>query len=298
MLEFKEIELSDKEWIQPLLELSDYQGCEYNFTNNYVWKDIYDVTVSRWQDFYICKYGDSFAFPAGRGDVRGLLAELKSYCDAQGYPLKFASMDKSVKLMLERDFPGEFEFSTSEGAYDYIYTAESLRTLKGKKLHSKRNYINRFKELPYTFERITPENIDECRKMSTEWCVRNNCENNSEKSDEMCAVGMGLQHFFELGLEGGLIRVDGAVQAFSYGERQNSNTFVTHVEKAFTDYDGAYPMINYLIANELCGGYEYINREEDMGEENLRKAKRSYHPAYMLEKYRAVYVGNGFDERK
>ncbi len=288
--------MSDKEWIQPLLELSDYQGCEYNFTNNFVWKDIFDITVARWQDFYICKYGDGFAFPAGRGDVKGLIARLKRYCRENGLPLKFTSMDKSAKLLLEKEFPDEFEFSFDEGMFDYIYRAEALRTLKGKKLHSKRNYVNRFKALEYIFERITPENIDDCRKMSVEWCRRNNCDACPEKSDEMCAVGVGLEHFFELGLEGGLIRVNGEVQAFSYGERQNSDTFVTHVEKAFTDYDGAYPMINYLIANELCEGYEYINREEDMGEENLRKAKRSYAPAYMLEKYRAVYIG--CDERK
>ncbi len=291
MLKFKEIDISDKQWIQPLLELSDYQGCEYNFTNNFVWKDIFDNTISRWQDFYICKSGDGFIFPAGRGDVKGLIHELDGYCRSVGLKLKFVSMDKSAKLLLEQEFPGEFEFFAKEDYFDYIYSAESLRTLKGKKLHSKRNYINRFKELDYTFERITPDNIAECMEMSAEWCRRNNCEINPDKSDEMCAVGVGLEHYFELGLEGGLIRVNGKVQAFSYGERQNSNTFVTHVEKAFTDLDGAYPMINWLIANELCSGYEYINREEDMGEENLRKAKRSYHPAYMLEKYSAVRIG-------
>ena len=293
MLKFKEPELSDKEWVRSLLRLSDYQGCEYNFTNNFAWKDIFDTKISRWQDFYICRFGDGFAFPAGRGDIHGVLVQLYEYSASIGVPFKFTSMDKSAKLLLEREYPGQFVFSTSEGMYDYIYTSESLRTLKGKKLHSKRNYVNRFSTLNYTFERITPDNIADCRRMSSEWCRRNSAVPNEGRAEEMCAVGVGPQHFFELGLEGGLIRVNGEVQAFSYGERQNSDTFVTHVEKAFTDFDGAYPMINYLMANEFCGGYKYINREEDMGEENLRKAKRSYHPAYMLEKYRAEYVGGG-----
>ena len=113
----------------------------------------------------------------------------------------------------------------------------------------------------------------------------------------MCAVGIGLEHFFDLGLVGGILRVDGRIQAFSYGEQQCSDTFVTHVEKAFTDYDGAYPMINYMMANRFCKGLEYINREEDRGEENLRKAKKSYHPCFMVEKFSAVYnAGKGQSE--
>ena len=270
MLELKKIELSDKKWIDPLLKLSDYRGCEYNFTNNYVWSNIYGITVGRFQDFYVSKHGNEFVFPAGKGDTDALLSELKNYCDSTGIQFKFCSMD--IKDL-----------------YDYVYESKSLATLSGKKLHSKRNYINRFKSLDWSFEDITPENIDECRQMSLEWCRRNNCDENEEKSEEMCAVGMGLAHFFELGLVGGILRVDGKIQAFSYGERQNSDTFVTHVEKAFTDYDGTYPMINYMMANRFCKELEYINREEDMGEENLRKAKRSYYPCFMVEKFSAVY---------
>ena len=178
-----------------------------------------------------------------------------------------------------------------------MYQSQSLATLGGKKLHSKRNYINRFKQLNWSFEDITPDNIDECKQMSLEWCIRNDCDKSEDKSEEMCAVGIGLEHFFDLGLVGGILRVDGRIQAFSYGEQQCSDTFVTHVEKAFTDYDGAYPMINYMMANRFCKGLEYINREEDMGEENLRKAKKSYHPCFMVEKFSAVYnAGKGQSE--
>lgn len=291
MLEFKEIELKDKEWIDPLLRISDYRGCEYSFANNYVWKNIYDITISRFQDFYITKHGDSFTFPAGQGDVKQLIGELLEYCQKMNMPLKFNSMDISAKEMLERDFGGKFKFDTNEDFYDYVYESQSLSTLAGKKLHSKRNYINRFKQLDWSFEEITPDNIHECEKMSREWCKRNNCDDNGEKSDEMCAVGVGLADFFELGLCGGILRVEGRIQAFSYGEQLNSDTFVTHVEKAFTDYDGAYPMINYLIADKFCKDFKYINREEDMGEENLRKAKRSYRPVFMVEKFSAEYIG-------
>ena len=297
MLELKKIELSDKQWIDPLLKLSDFRGCEYNFTNNFVWSGVYNITVGRFQDFYVSKHGNCFVFPAGKGDTDALLSELKNYCDSTGIPFEFCSMDIKDKQMLEQRYPGMFTFDTSEDLYDYVYQSQSLATLGGKKLHSKRNYINRFKQLNWSFEDITPENIDECKQMSLEWCIRNDCNKSEDKSEEMCAVGIGLEHFFDLGLVGGILRVDGRIQAFSYGEQQCSDTFVTHVEKAFTDYDGAYPMINYMKENMFCKGLEYINREEDMGEENLRKAKKSYHPCFMVEKFSAVYnAGKGQSE--
>lgn len=291
MLQFKPIELTDKPWIDELLALSDFQGCEYNFTNNFVWRNIYGISICRFKDFYIVKSSKGFFFPAGQGNIRELIKELSDYSTKKGEKLRFVTMDKTSKEQLEKEFPGSFVFQTDEDVYDYVYTTESLSTLSGKKLHSKRNYINRFKQLDWSFEQISEDNIDECREMSTLWCKLNNCDMNEEKADEMCSVENGLDNFKALGLEGLILRVNGKIQAFSYGEKLNSDTFVTHVEKALTEYDGTYPMINYLMANEICKGFKYINREEDMGEENLRKAKRSYRPCFMIEKFSADYIG-------
>ncbi len=291
MLKFKTIEPDDKSWIDELLKISDFRGCEYNFTNNFVWRNIYDVTICRYKDFYIVKQGEQFIFPAGKGNVDELIAELSAYCKENGTQLYFSSMDKATKEMLEKKYGSQFTFTFDEGYFDYIYESEALRTLAGKKLHSKRNYINRFKALNWSFEDITEDNISECCEMSSRWCELNNCEENSDKAEEICAVSAGLQYFKELQLCGGILRVNGAIQAFSYGERLNSDTYVTHVEKAFTEFDGTYPMINYLMANRFCADVKYINREEDMGEENLRKAKRSYRPVFMHEKFRAEYNG-------
>ena len=291
MLKFRPIELNDKPWIDELLRLSDYQGCEYNFTNNYVWRNIYGISICRFMDYYIVKSGNGFFFPAGTGDIKALVEMLSDYSESMGERLKFVTMDKSARMLLEKEFPGKFTFATNEDYYDYVYTSESLATLSGKKLHSKRNYINRFKQLDWSYERINEGNIHECKEMSTLWCQQNNCDMNEEKAEEMCSVENGLDNFKALQLEGLVLRVGGEIQAFSYGERLNSNTFVTHVEKALTEYDGTYPMINYLMANEFCKELMYINREEDMGEENLRKAKRSYRPCFMIEKFSAVYNG-------
>ena len=124
--------------------------------------------------------------------------------------------------------------------------------------------------------------------MNEEWCRRNDCMNNLGISDESCAVRTGLKNFWQLGYIGGLIRVNGKIQAFTFGEPVNSDTFVVHVEKAFTDYQGAYPMINRQFLLNSVHGYKYINREEDCGKPGLRQSKLAYKPQRMVEKYNIV----------
>ena len=110
-------------------------------------------------------------------------------------------------------------------------------------------------------------------------------EDAKEQEAEIIVAEKSLMYFEELHFQGGLIRIDGEVVAFCVGERACRKTFIVHIEKAFADIQGAYPLINQqFVKNELLGKYEYVNREEDMGLEGLRKAKLSYHPAFLLEK--------------
>lgn len=285
MLEFRKIELKDKEWITELLSYSDFRGCEYTFGNNFTWRNAYDITIARFKDFYLVKSGNDFFFPAGRGNIAEVINELRKYCSEHGCSLNFSSMNKlSMELLVEM-FGDKVEVGTNRDYYDYIYETEALTTLAGKKLHGKRNHINRFKENNWSYEAITPENIDECKALNDKWCEENDCINNFEKTEESCVVRCGLKYFFELGYVGGLIRVDGKIQAFTFGEPVNKDTFVVHVEKALTEFQGAYPMINCEFVKHECHQYRFINREEDTGAENLRKAKLSYYPAFMEEKF-------------
>ncbi|MGN0596199.1 MAG: DUF2156 domain-containing protein [Ruminiclostridium sp.] len=285
MLELKRIEMSDKDWIKELLSYSDFRGCEYTFGNNFTWRNAFDVKVARFKDFYIVESNGDFFFPAGRGNVAEVVEELKAYCRSQNRSLCFSSMNKATMEMLSEMYGDIITVDTNRDYYDYIYSAEALSTLGGKKLHAKRNHINRFKENNWSYEEITAQNIDECKALNEKWCEENICVNDLEKSEESCVVRCGLKHFFELGYVGGLLRANGEIQAFTFGEPVNSDTFVVHVEKALTTYQGAYPMINYQFVNHACKGYKYINREEDMGAENLRKAKLSYYPLFMEEKF-------------
>ncbi len=286
MLEFRDITLSDKEWIDGLLACSDFRGCEYTFGNNFCWRNIYGIKICRYKDFYLIKNNNGFFFPAGKGDIAEVIAEIGHYCKENSLPLNFTTMDKLSMLTLSEMYGERAEITTNPDYYDYIYSYEDLTELKGKKYHGKRNHIARFSENDWSYEEINEKNIDECKAMNEEWCNRNDCINNIDKAEEICAVREGLDNFAALGYIGGLIRVNGTVQAYSFGERVNSDTFVVHVEKAFTDFQGAYPMINRQFLLNSVKDVRFINREEDMGEEGLRKAKQSYYPVFMEEKFR------------
>lgn len=285
MLQFREIELKDKQWADSRLAESNFRGCEYSFGNNIMWKSIYDMHVCDRQDFYYLENKYGFMYPAGNGDIHALIEDTKRYCESQNKPFVFTSMNKASMEFLVEAYGDAVEVSTNRDLYDYVYTFEALSTLKGKKLHSKRNHLNRFQENNWSYETITDKNIDECVAMSLQWCRQNECAEDDDKKAEMCAANVGLKNYFDLQLKGGLLRVDGKIQAFSYGEPSASDTFVVHVEKAFTEYQGTYPAINYEMINHECEGYTYINREEDTGAENLRKAKLSYRPEFLEEKF-------------
>lgn len=288
MLNFHPIELSDKQWIEPILKQSNFNGSEYTFANNYVWRHIFKFECCQFKSFYLLKtnlHELSFLYPTGSGDVAEVIAELKSYCAAQGKPLILISVLKQGLDTLEQLFPGQFEVNTNRDEYDYIYSTEDLITLKGKKFHSKRNHVNRFVEGNWKFEPITADNIEECTAMNREWCKINECSESISKQQEYCSVKESIKNFFVLGLQGALLRLDERVVAFTIGEPLNSDTFIVHIEKAFNDVQGAYPTINREFAEYAAKGFTYINREEDTGAEGLRKAKLSYNPVSLLEKY-------------
>ncbi len=291
MLHFADMRLEDQSWAKPLIAAGNLPGCEYTFGGNFIWSEAYGVQIAQVEGMYVAKAGGeedfSFLFPVGNGDLKACVDKLAEYCRERDKPLQFHSVLESSRHKLESLFPGEFSFTSDRDTFDYIYNAQDLITLSGKKYHGKRNHIRRFQENDWRFEPITRENLEECRQMHKEWCVINDCEHNCSKKAESCAVLKALDYYFDLGFTGGLLRVDGRVIAFTVGEPLNSNTYVVHIEKAFADIQGAYPAINQEYARYAASDYQYINREDDTGSEGLRKAKLSYRPAILLEKFTA-----------
>lgn len=171
-------------------------------------------------------------------------------------------------------------------AWDYVYARESLETLKGKKLHGKRNHINKFlsKYPDFEYKKLDSSMIEDCLALYDLW-VEEKTEPTQGMEDEKKSVQLALRNMDALGLTGGAIFIGGKLRAFTVGERLHPHMQLIHIEKADTAYDGLYPMINQQYILHECKDVELINREEDMGIEGMRKAKRSYYPLKMIEKY-------------
>lgn len=298
MISFKEPELQDKKWMDPLITAADMSACHQNFTNIYAWSKIYEYRVAKLNNYLLVKGNvdntSYYFYPAGKGDIKPVLEEMKQDALDCKHDFLLLGLSSENQEELRSVFPDSFEYKEMRDSFDYIYPLDKLVSLSGNKYHSKRNHINRFKDNnEWSFELITPDNLSECWEMNALWCKENDYEKDEQLMKEICAVRRCFNRFFELGLDGGLLRLDGEVIAYTMGERLNSNTYVTHVEKAFGNIQGAYQMINREFAAFIQERYPqvvYVNREEDMGYEGLRKAKLSYHPVRLEEKYSARYI--------
>ncbi len=292
MLDFKVIELSDRPWITDLLKKSDFRGCEYNFSNNFAWHRLYNTTICKYKDFYISrsmKYGMSFTFPAGSGDYEDLFLVLKREAEEAGSPLTVSSVTDENLSLFEELFEGQYSVSCDESDCDYIYDAEKLRTLSGKKYHQKRNHLARFYENDWEYAPLTEKDFDECIEFAVNSYNLNQSYDDESSVAEQYAINTFMNYFDELELKGGVIRVDGKVQGFTIGDGINSDTFDIHIEKANSDIQGAYTAINNEFAKSATVGYSFINREEDLGLEGLRRSKRSYYPVIMLRKNKVTF---------
>lgn len=285
-MEFKRVTMEDKEIIDCYLRQADYPNCELTFTNILLWSRHYPTEYAIVEDCLVIHSieENSFTYPLGKADEKPALEVLFAYCKEQEIPFCLHSVNEFIWQKLNEYYPGRFQITWNRDFADYVYRQSDLAELKGKKFHGKRNHINNFlRTQNWTYEPITDDNREECFDMSAEWWEING-DDEGDKETEMTVTRMALNLMDYLGLVGGLIRVHGKVVAFSIGEPVNHNTFVVHIEKAFADVQGAYPMINQQFVLHEAMGYEYINREDDTGAAGLRKAKLSYHPAYLLKK--------------
>lgn len=295
MLQFREIAIGDRERANAALRASDNMGCEYSFANNMAWRRLSDSKICFFKDFYIvCAFGTedgipSFTFPAGSGDLRELFCEMKSFCRELGVPLKIWGVTENKLKMLEELFPGEFTAEYDRDSSDYIYSRQELAELKGRKFHGKRNHLARFEKLDHDFSTITEKDFDDCICFIAETYNASVGYADHSAVAEQFAVNTYFSHFRELELTGGLIRIDGRVAAVTIGERLNSDTFCVHIEKADRRFEGIYAGINNLFVKNCTEGFSYINREEDLGLEGLRKAKLSYNPIFLLNKYTVTF---------
>lgn len=293
MLELREVTMEDRGWVTERMRRSGLRGSEYTFSNLFNWSNAYKILIGRFEDFLIARSGSvswNYLYPVGGEDIAAAIEQMAHQAAEASMPFSMYGIPTEGVEKLNRLFPERFTFRPLRGSFDYIYLRESLATLSGKKLHGKRNHVNRFRqENPdWVYEPLTDANLPEAWRMSIEWCRRNGCHEAHGLQREACAVRSAFEHYGELGLVGGLLRAGGEVVAFTFGSEVTDDTFVVHVEKAFVEVQGAYAMINQQFVQNELARYTYVNREEDTGDEGLRKAKESYHPAMMYERYAAA----------
>ncbi len=295
-MNFKPVTLEDKNWIDRYLKESEYRGCEFSFSTIMMWKDVYETEVADYQGTfcYRCKTGRNqyvYAFPAGNGDKKATIEALLLLTKKEGHKLILRGFEEEWIAWLTEQFPDTFTYSTTQAEWDYVYTVEALGSLAGSKYHGKRNHIARFKDCEdWHYEEMGQANILACKYMSDDWYHEQLNIGNVSVYKEKPGLNFLLDHFEELHLKGGVLYKEDKVVAFTIGEAMSNETFHVHIEKAYAEVQGAYPMINQQFVLHEMQGFTYVNREEDDGVEGLRKAKESYRPVEMIKKYTAVAI--------
>ncbi len=290
---FKPIELADYDALHPRFWAYQPQTSEINFANLFIWREHYNLQWTLYEEWLILLAedvnGDAYGLPpvgpANRSEVtRAFLTWLR---DTRGSAApRIERADARLVAELSED---EFTITPTRDHFDYVYEREALATLSGRKYSNKRNHINAFmREQEYTYEPLTADNVAACLKMACIWCQMYRCKDDLSLTEECEAVREALEHFTVLPLKGGVIRVEGQVQAFTIGEHLNSQTAVIHIEKANPEIRGLYPLINREFVRTAWEEVAYINREQDLGEPGLRRAKKSYYPERLEEKYRVT----------
>ena len=302
MIDFQAITPADRSAYMEALLSGPERGCEFSFANLYLWGR---QKLARLGDYFVMfsqfNRRSVYPWPVGSGDIRPVLEAIMADAKERGIPCRITSLSEGDMALLEQFYPGKFRFHCDRDFYDYVYDIQDLADLKGRKFQKKRNHFNRFlaSHPDHTVCPITPELLPRVEEFLEGWYARRMAEDpQGDFHMERSAIFRALRHLEELGMESLLLMEEGKILAMTMASPLSADTFDVHFEKALADVDGAYPAINCLFARYLREKYpqlRYLNREDDMGLEGLRKAKLSYCPHHMMEKCWACLLEDGYD---
>lgn len=296
--EFKKITEEEMPVIWNYLKNEPGRTTDFSYGGVLMWVDFFNYEYAVYDDTLFIKgvvendrNKPAFSLPIGKLSLSDSVEVLKEYCMANGLELEFSAVPEYAVEELKTLNPRFVEELTDWA--DYLYNAEPLSTLKGKKMSKKRNHVNQFtaRYPEYKYERLTPENSSRALEFMDIFDLEGD-------STEMAASERALSRELikrlaegDRNLLGGILSVDGETAAYTIGDVKNDTLFV-HVEKATRKFNGSYEMINWLFAKDICEnnpGIAFINREDDAGDIGLRMAKESYHPCEMLKKYNILF---------
>ena len=298
MIPFKKLDPANKAAYDAFLMNCGQRGCEYNFANLYLWGRQRAAFLEDSLVFFSqFNQRSVYLFPVCRGNVKETLDAIIHDAHARDIPCRLTSLTHDDCDLVERLYPGQFRFHHDRNCFDYIYNIEDLATLKGKKFQKKRNHLNKFRAThpDYRLEPITDENTPKVQQLLERWYAsRLEADPSADFYMEQIAISKALRHRKELDMEG-LVLIDGdEILAMTLGCHSAGNTFDVQFEKAIDE--SAYVAMCSGFAAHLMEKYpdlRYLNREDDLGIEGLRKSKLAYNPVMLIEKHWACLKEDG-----
>lgn len=294
MLDFKRLTLKDKDLFNKYSKAYEFISSEYSFTNLYIWKDYYDIHYTLFNDVLIIRKKDSsgkysFLQPLVVPDagIRESIEVLAEY--SKEHPMEYIFSNVTEKFAYELLNYEKYNFKIYEDRdnFDYIYESQKLSKLPGKNYHKKKNHYNSFMK-NYKFEILNLKDIsigDRVMDTTIKW-YKNKETMDEAVNYELQSIPSLLNNMDYLGLEGVAIEVGEKIVGFSIGEKINDKIAIIHIEKGDTSYNGIYSFINKIFIDKCFNDVEFINREQDLGIQGLRKAKESYHPLFLEKKFK------------
>ena len=290
--EFRPLTLEDREVFQDLLWNYQPDTSELTFTNLFIWQAHYGYEWSLDRDWLLIaslspERGGWALPPLGPSPRAEICGKLLAWL-AQDKEAAAPRLERADRRLADELAPSpQFAVEPMRDHFDYVYRSQDLIGLPGGKYHAKRNFINTLERTwRWRYEPLEARHLTACRELAGAWCSLKRCEEDLNLMGEWEAVDAALAHLEALRLKGGVIFIDGRVEAFSLGELLNRETAVIHVEKANPEIRGLYALINQQFCEQAWAGVPYVNREQDLGEPGLRTAKMSYHPHQLVEKFR------------
>jgi uncharacterized protein len=257
---------------------------EFTFTNLYSWRRPYNFEVSMLDDFIILRASignkPKFFMPLGTKSAKEVMVKL-----LEGTKGVFIRLPEDVKSLFNDD--DRFIIEQDRDNNDYLFKASDLITLAGRKYDGKRNLIKKFRgENKYTFIEFNASNISRCLDFEEKWCSIKDCDGVEGLNNERRAIKDMVENFFGFGLIAGGIEINSAIVGLAIAEKLNPNTLVIHILKADPNIQGLYQAMMNEFLEKNINGFEYVNLEQDLGIEGLRRSKESYHPVKMIDKYK------------